>query len=222
VSDEQAGASTGYISLFTRWPGPRVSGGTAGKPHPARGRVPGQRRPRAACTRKQDALIAEMSDREALILYPIGKGNEMSELEACAEKRLGKRCIIMRRTPPQRSDYERYLPREILADLSLEVMRAYVEFGYSWLPRGGQGAVRHRAYAFDIEEELRRRGLMVDPATVVAEAFGEGFEACAMTWKGMLATYLGGRIRSKTGTKLSVSGPRSRARRVSGADRSPG
>lgn len=155
---------------------------------------------------KQNELIETMDDRDVLILYPIGQGTEMQELERFAKTRLGDRCLILRRAPPQRSDYERYLPREILADLSLEVMRAYVEFGYAWLPKAIKVLYVNRAYALDIEEELRQRGLVIDPATVVADAFGEGFEACAMTWKGMLAHYLGWAHPIENRYELSVSG----------------
>ena len=47
---------------------------------------------------------------------------------------------------------------------------------------------------------------MVDPETVTAEAFGEGFEQCAMTWKSMVAGYLGWRHPIENNFELSVSG----------------
>jgi hypothetical protein len=103
---------------------------------------------------RQDAFIAGMKKNEALILYPIGTGKEMRELEAHAEKVLSDRCIILRREPPKLSDYEHYLPDDILADLSREVMRAYVEFKYSWLPSSIKVLYTNRAYAYEIEQEL--------------------------------------------------------------------
>jgi hypothetical protein len=60
--------------------------------------------------------------------------------------------------------------------------------------------------AYDIEQEGARRGWRIDPQTVEAEAFGEGFEACAMTWKGMVGAYLGWQRPIENRYELSVSG----------------
>jgi hypothetical protein len=48
-----------------------------------------------------------------------------------------------------------------------------------------------RLHAMDMQDEFADRKLYYDPQTVQSEAFGEGFEECAMTWKAMLVPYLG-------------------------------
>jgi hypothetical protein len=46
-------------------------------------------------------------------------------------------------------------------------------------------------FALEIQKQLAAQGLTYDPGTVESEAFGEGFEQCAMTWKAMVVPYLG-------------------------------
>ena len=58
----------------------------------------------------------------------------------------------------------------------------------------------------EIADEFAKRGLEVDPSTVEAEAYGEGFEQCAITWKAMVADYLGWANPIENRFDLSVSG----------------
>ena len=60
----------------------------------------------------------------------------------------------------------------------------------------------------DIEREFHDRDLDYNPASVDSEAFGEGFEECAMTWKAMLTPYLGLARPAENNFNLSVSGAR--------------
>lgn len=156
---------------------------------------------------KQDELIAHMKGNEALILYPIGESKAMQDLEEYTQNTLGERCYILRRGAPAASTMGSYLPEEILAELSKEVMGAYIEFNYSWNVKAVKVLYTSRAYAYDIEHDfIKKRNLIVDPLTVKAEAFGEGFEQCAMTWKGMIPGYLGWRNPIENNYELSVSG----------------
>ena len=63
-----------------------------------------------------------------------------------------------------------------------------------------------RVLAIEITEKLKAAGLTFDPKTVEGEAFGEGFEQCAMTWKAMLPKYMGLSKPIENDFDLSVSG----------------
>jgi hypothetical protein len=60
--------------------------------------------------------------------------------------------------------------------------------------------------AYDIQKAFSERGLVYDPANVECVASGEGFEECAMTWKSMVARYLGLAHPIENDYELSVSG----------------
>ncbi len=63
-------------------------------------------------------------------------------------------------------------------------------------------------FAEDIQNQLKKNGLFYDPLKVESEAFGEGFEQCAMTWKAMVIPYLGLANPPENNFDLSVSGAR--------------
>ena len=82
-------------------------------------------------------------------------------------------------------------PEGIADELRAEIREACGVLGYDWAPAGIEVAYYQRMIAYDIEEAFREGGLVFDPATVKCVAYGEGFEECSMTWKSMIAHYLG-------------------------------
>lgn len=158
---------------------------------------------------KQKAFLANMKRNEALIILPIGNTKPMRDLEAYAKRILGRRCVIIRREPPgETQDYpvKKYLPEEIYAELAEEILETCYQRGYEWSAQTLKVLFTSRATAVDIQNEFQARGLTYDPQNVESEAFGEGFEQCAMTWKAMLSHYLGFAKPIENNFELSVTG----------------
>ena len=179
--------------------------------------------------RKQKELIHAMGPNEALIIYPIGQSEPMLDLIATGERELGPRCIVQKspccEAPAQLKDMsepirhflddEEMEGRQKFWDVVPEALRSEIEqeirdtcevIGYDWGPGALKVIQGNRAYAAEFAAAFKERGLLVDPETVTAEAFGEGFEQCAMTWKSMVAGYLGWRNPIENNYELSVSG----------------
>jgi len=178
---------------------------------------------------RQKTFISGMKPKEALVIFPISTTPPMLELEAHATQILGSRCFIVRResvNPPAswaelRNPIERFLsddrlegkadflegvPAEIRAELSAEIREACAALGYDWSPAALKVVYYSRLVAMDLEQAFAERGLSYDRGTVESEAFGEGFEQCAMTWKAMLVPYLGLGKPAENNFELSVSG----------------
>jgi hypothetical protein len=85
----------------------------------------------------------------------------------------------------------RPMREDVAGQVEEEIRQACSVIGYDWLPAAIKVIYYNRAVALEIEEHFRRNGLTFDPRTVEGLAFGEGFAACAMTWKCMLPGYLG-------------------------------
>lgn len=158
-----------------------------------------------AVRKRQDEFIAGMKDDELLVLYPIGQSGEMLKLEEYASDTLGDRCVILRREPVQPATAEGYLPDNLLLGVSAEIVALSVRYGYDWSARCLKVLYTSRGYACDLQREMIKRHFTVDPLTVESEAFGEGFEECAMTWKGMVGSYLGWTKPTENNYELSVS-----------------
>ena len=155
-----------------------------------------------------------MKPNEALIMFPNGRHQAMRDLEDHAVKALGDRCIIMDSELPippdswsefpnrikrflddeqleSRADFLERVPPQMRADVEAEIRETCEIHGYNWRIDALRVIYTSRLYARDIENEFAKRGLYYDPDTVESEAFGEGFEECAMTLKAMLVPYLG-------------------------------
>lgn len=156
--------------------------------------------------RLQDEFIAAMPEDEILVLFPLGNYEPMLELEAYCTARLGERCIILRRQPIETSTEAGYLPDEHLLEATKEILAYCMKYGYGWNAQCLKVLFTSRGYALDLRNELERRQLRIDPLTIESEAFGEGFEQCAMTWKGMIGPYLGWSLPTENNYELSVSG----------------
>ena len=182
--------------------------------------------------RRQKELMRSMGPNEAMIIYPIGQSEPMLDLIATAERELGPRCIVQTapccEAPAQLKDmsepirhflddkemegrqaYWDVLPEALRPEVEQEIRDACEVIGYDWGPGALKVVQGNRAYAAEFAEAFEQRGLLVDPETVTAEAFGEGFEQCAMTWKLMVPGYLGWRNPIRNIYDLSVSGFRS-------------
>jgi len=179
--------------------------------------------------RKQKEFIQRMGADEVLIIFPSGDSAPMRELIATAERELGERCLIpqppVRAVPPQMLEMEEpirhFLEDEemegrdafwevvqppLLAEMKREIRDACSAIGYDWSPHVLRVVLESRLCARELATALAARELSVDPATVEAEAFGEGFEQCAMTWKALLPGYLGWHKPIENNYDLSVSG----------------
>ena len=97
-------------------------------------------------------------------------------------------------------------PPGIAAEMRAEVREACAELGYDWAPAAIEVAYYQRMIAYDIKEAFRTGGLAFDPATVECVAYGEGFEECSMSWKSMVANYLGLANPIENDYERSVSG----------------
>jgi hypothetical protein len=152
---------------------------------------------------KQKAYITSMKEDELLIIYPIGESMEMVSLEDCGLNHLGSRCIILPRYPDQ---CVLDLPEDIMTGIARDLFHALMKFGYTI----EQGAIKvlyfNRFFSYFIQKEIDNRALVLDQTNLSAEAFGEGFEQCAMTWKGMVASDLGWNCAIDNNYALSVSG----------------
>jgi hypothetical protein len=178
---------------------------------------------------RQMALIRGMRANEAMVIYPIGESAPMRQLIDHAVRTLGERCIVQTapvHPPPAvlstmkkpirhfledeqmegRDEFWAVVPPSLREPMKSEIRRACERHGWNWSPAALKVIQGNRVYADEIAREIRTRGLQVDPVTVEAEAFGEGFEECAMTWKAMVAHYLGWRRPIENDFGLSVSG----------------
>ena len=179
--------------------------------------------------RKQKELIESMGPNEALVIYPIGKSEPMLDLIATGERELGPRCVVIEspvcEAPAQLKDmsepirhflndeemegrqaYWDVIPEALRPEIEQEIRDACEVLGYDWAPGALKVIQGNRVYAQEFADAFEQRGLVVDPGTVTAEAFGEGFEQCAMTWKSMVSGYLGWRNPIENNYDLSVSG----------------
>ena len=107
-----------------------------------------------------------------------------------------------------KTEYLKDVPSEIRRELEAEVREACRARGFDWGVGGLEVLYTSRMFALDIQNKLKAHGLYYDPATVKSEAFGEGFEQCAMTWKAMVVPYLGLANPADNVFDLSVSGAR--------------
>jgi hypothetical protein len=178
---------------------------------------------------KQIELIKAMGPNEVLIIYPIGQSKPMLDLIATGERELGPRCIIQtspcKEAPAQLKDFDEpirhflddeemedrqaywdVLPESLRSEIKQEIRDTCEAIGYDWGPGALKVIQANRAYAKEFADIFEQRGLEIDPETVTAQAFGEGFEQCAMTWKSMLPGYLGWRHPIENNYDLSVSG----------------
>ena len=178
---------------------------------------------------KQKELIKAMGANEAMVIYPIGKSESMLDLIATGERELGPRCIVVENpvceAPAQlkdmsepirhflddeemegRQEFWDVIPETLRPEIEQEIRDACKVIGYDWAPGALKVVQGNRVYAQEIADAFEQRGLVVDPDTVTAEAFGEGFEQCAMTWKSMVPGYLGWRKPIENNYDLSVSG----------------
>ena len=183
--------------------------------------------------RRQHRFIDAMAPDEALVIYPIGSSEAMRELEDHGTSALGRRCLVAR--PPSavplhhepkvlheieepikhfledeamegREAFWAYAPADIRNAVVTEIDGASGTIGYDWNPSALNAIVINHMYAQEIADEFEKSGLVVDPATVRAEAFGEGFEQCAMVWKSMIPGHLNWSHPIENNFDLSVSG----------------
>ena len=182
-----------------------------------------------AVNRQQMRFISDMKPNEALVIYPIAQSRPMLDLIEQGERCLGRRCIVQKAQvvvepkplhdmaepirhfleDEQLDGREAFLGAlpERLRDKLFDEVRATCEVsGYDWNPGGLKVISGNLLYADEIGDELAKRKLIVDPATLRAEAFGEGFEQCAMTWKSLIPEYLGWANPIENNFDLSVSG----------------
>jgi len=157
---------------------------------------------------KQKTFIANMKHDEALIIFPIGDTKPMRDLEEHAKRILGRRCIVLDFRDPRKGPKKFWegLPEAIKAELAEEILEACSQTGYNWSAQALKVLFLSRAMAVDIQNEFHNRGLIYDPQKVECEAFGEGFEQCAMNWKAMLSHYLGLAKPIENNFELSVTG----------------
>ena len=180
---------------------------------------------------RQKDFISKMKPNEALIMFPISRCPAMLDLERHAAKVLGRRCVFVRGCHPDppaawaklpdpikqflddeqlegKAAYLQDIPSEIRTELEAEIRAACRVRGYDWCIGGLEVLYTSRMFALDIQRQLTAQGLCFDPATVKSEAFGEGFEQCAMTWKAMVVPYLGLASPADNIFDLSVGGGR--------------
>ena len=180
---------------------------------------------------RQKEFIGAMKPNEALILYPIGDCREMLDLERHATETLGDRCIVVRTkvvAPPAawaklgnpieqyladdslagRAEFLKSIPPAIQTELMSEIREACQTRGSRWSLQALKVIYNSRLFAQDIRDQWEKQGLTIDPLSVESEAFGEGFEECAMTWKTMVVPYLGFAKPAENNYELSVSGLR--------------
>jgi len=182
-----------------------------------------------AVNKKQMQLISRFKPNEAMIIYPIGDSPPMLGLIEHAEECLGKRCVVLKRSgfvEPKvlhdmdepirhfledeqmegRDEFMAAFPDRWRDDAIAEIRQMCQISGYDWNPGALKVVLGNRTWADEIAEEFAERNLTYDPQTVEAEAFGEGFEQCAMTWKALIPGYLGWTNPIENDFNLSVSG----------------
>ena len=158
---------------------------------------------------RQKEYIRGMKSDEALIIYPIGQRPAMKELEELGQRILDRRCIIIRSESPsanEKVDYRAMFPNPVKIQLLDDLLEAVRYNSDTWNAQALEVIFYNRMIALEIKQEFKKRQLKVDPKTVTAVAFGEGFEQCATTWKAMVGEYLGWAKPIENDYNLSVSG----------------
>ena len=181
--------------------------------------------------RRQKQFMTRMKPNEALVLFPVSNAKPMQIIEQYATKVLGRRCIIVgaialsdmppgwRNVPNAieqfvrdelagKDEWLQNVPAEIRTEVDAEIRQTCADRGYDWGFSAIEAAYTMRLWALQIADKLKERRLVYDPATTRSEAFGEGFEQCAMTWKAMLPHYLGMAEGAPNIYDLSVTGAR--------------
>ena len=179
--------------------------------------------------RRQKELIESLGPDEAMVVYPIGRSEPMRELIAAGRRQLDSRCIVLESlvcsAPAQLLDMQEpirhflddeemegrqafwdVVPESLRPEIEQEIRDACEAIGYDWSPHALKVVQGNRLYAREIAAAFEERELVIDRESVTAEAFGEGFEQCAMTWKLMIPGYLGWRQPIRNVYDLSVSG----------------
>ena len=170
-----------------------------------------------------------MGPDEAMIIFPIGQSKPMLDLIDTAERELGPRFLIpecpITMEPAQLKDmsepirhflddeelegrdaYWDVIPESLRPEIEKEIRDTCEANGYDWNPAALKVVGTSRLVARKLASMFEQRGLVVDPETITAEAFGEGFEECAMTWKLLIPGYMGWRNPVRNIYELSVSG----------------
>jgi hypothetical protein len=156
---------------------------------------------------RQKDYIKRMGRDEALVIIPIGDTPSMRDLITTAHEVLGPRALVLEsREPSKDTDYRQVLDVPAKAAMMDEIIESVTYAGYGWTAHGLKVMLYNRMLAHEIRRLLAERGLTFDPATVESTAFGEGFAQCAMSWKSMLAHYLGFAKPIESDYELSVSG----------------
>lgn len=178
---------------------------------------------------RQMRFMNAMKPDDVLVLFPNGYSHAMFIIEQYATEVLGRRCIIIRNVHPDvpaawhtledpvtrlledptlegRDQWLQGIPEHLVEELFDELRRARAIEGLEFGLPAVEVAFVSRIFAHEIREQCRRRNMHFDGDTVVGEAFGEGFEECAMTWKQMLVPYLGIKGPVPNRYDLSVSG----------------
>jgi hypothetical protein len=142
---------------------------------------------------RQDELIRNLKQNEALVLYPIGQSEAMRQLEVFVRQTLGRRCVVLPERIPGPRNPEEWATADpiVKAQIADEIVRMYDVYWYDWQAPEVKVIVFSRWYADAIERGFRDAGLTFDPATVEVEAFGESFDGCVTTWTNMTASFLG-------------------------------
>jgi hypothetical protein len=116
---------------------------------------------------------------------------------------------VVRSESPQdnrKVDYRKVLPESMRLHIADDLLKAVQQNGTD--PKFDMEVIFYNAIvANEIQSEMAKRDLQFDPKTVKAVAFGEGFAACAMTWKAMLPHYLDLSNPIENDFELSVDGP---------------
>ncbi len=173
---------------------------------------------------RQKAFFKTMKSDEALVIFPISRHPSMLAIEEAAEKALGKRYIFVSRgsidpqpdwtidsflnepSLPGRDAFLKSVPQDIQVELANEIRAAQRKIPTPWNIGVLEVIYYSRLCAMDLLNEMKTRKLVFDPKTVKTEAFGEGFEQCAMTWKNMTVPYMGIKHPTPNIFDLSVTG----------------
>lgn len=178
---------------------------------------------------RQKRFMSEMKPDEALVIFPNGYSRAMFIIEQYATEVLGRRCVIIRDVHPDvpaawrmlddpinhllddptlegRQEWLDQVPPDLVEEILAEIREAHATEGIKINLSTVEVAFVSRIFAKEILNEFVSRNLRFDADTVTGEAFGEGFEECAMTWKQMLVPYLGIKGPIPNRYDLSVSG----------------
>ena len=134
--------------------------------------------------------IANMGRTGALVILPTAPTDAMRDLLEFAEERLGPRCVVLGRGMPWNGAFWDGLDEDFLAHVGEEMKGALLAHRADVTSWDMQVSVAAMAYARDIQQAFRERGLTFDPETVRAEAWGESFEGCVHMYSIRLRAYL--------------------------------